>query len=431
MKKNMNEGNRHGMAVNRIKGLYENMLKLDQDDLDYANKVAKEICRLQREDGSWKVFDEERIESDCMIGYGYVPTYYGAAALIHLMNIDGGFEFENELSNAISYISDGGRRKHFPGHGFDVERDQLEALAIFKAAGLYQWLLKFGKQYEDIAGLINTTINDYREAVATGRTYGGFAEDFKEEYMKKVEEYEASCTEDVWYVAYGSNINEARFNEYIALCNDKTEPTESLKYVIPHDIYFAYSSSRWGRKGVAFLEDTKPGKAYGRAYKIKMEQFYEIMSLEGAMYNKKVYLGVIDGVPVYTFTSKVKRVDIKEPSDEYLKVILLGLKQTYNDKSPLALELYLYGRCVLDDTDKSVLGFIRNSEHGVSLNDIAIETMDGGITKTRKAVVKLMLYGFIKQDSMNARQGHGTNDREAVVYTKREKRNLIDLILEA
>lgn len=431
MKKNMYKGDRHDMAVNRIKGVYENMLQLDHNDLDYANKLAKELCGFQRDDGSWKVFDEERIERDCMIGYGYIPTYYGTSALIHLMNMDDSFKFEKELRNAFRYITDGGRRKHFLGHGFDAERDQLEAVAIFKAAGLYQWLLKFGEQYDDIASLINTTINNYREAIANGHTHGGFAEDFREEYMKEVEEYEAACSEDVWYVAYGSNINEARFSEYIALCKDKAEPVESIKYIIPHNIYFAYSSSRWSRKGVAFLDDTKPGKSYGRAYKIKMKQFYEIMSLEGAMYNKKLYLGAIDGIPAYTFTSKARRADIKEPSVEYLEVILTGLKEAYDDKYSLALELYLYGKCVLDDTDKSVLGFIRNSEHGVSLDDIARGSAVGGITKARKTVAKLMLYGFIKQDSMNARQGYSTNDREAVVYTKKEKRNLIDLILEA
>lgn len=428
MKKNMFKGNGYSDAVNKIKKMYESMLMLTDNDLDYANKLAKEICRLQMEDGSWKVFNAERIESDCMIGYGYIPTYYATAALVHLMNIDDKFKFEKELKKGFEFVTYNGRSDRFVGHGFDRERDQLEALNIYKSAGLYQWLLKHGERYEDINKLIKATINEYREALSTGLTYGGFAEDFREKYEKEVEEYEATCSEDVWYVAYGSNINVERFSEYISLCTNNKMPEEKIKYIIPHNIYFAYSSSRWQRKGVAFLDDTKPGKAYGCAYKIKMEQFYEIMKLEGFIYNKQVRLGFIEGVPAYTFTSEGRRSDIKEPSVEYIEIILRGLMQTYDSMMPLALEMYLYDRCVLDEIDKNVLGYIRNSAHGVSLEQAAVGAVSGKIVKTRKSIAKLAYYGFIKQDGANARLGHTLESREAVVYTRKEKRDLIDLI---
>ena len=78
----------------------------------------------------------------------------------------------------------------------------------------------------------------------------------------------------VWYACYGSNLSFERFKEYLDKedCPDHSNPVRSEGFFFPYDIYFAGSSSRWGR-GKAFLDITKPGFSYGRMYLIKQEQY--------------------------------------------------------------------------------------------------------------------------------------------------------------
>ena len=145
----------------------------------------------------------------------------------------------------------------------------------------------------------------------------------------------------MWYACYGSNINIERFMKYIETCDDKTPPIEYEKYEFKYDIYFAGTSRKWDEKAVAFLDDTKPGHAYGKIYKISSSQFEQIKSLEGESYKKEMCLGEFENLPVYTFTSPEKRNDSGIPSDEYFDTILKGLKDLYNEKTSEELEAYL------------------------------------------------------------------------------------------
>jgi hypothetical protein len=75
-----------------------------------------------------------------------------------------------------------------------------------------------------------------------------------------------SGTSYVWYVAYASNLFEERFLHYIRGggfrlggsyadgCTDTTPPVANKQIRIPHRLYFAKSSSRWGGGGVAFVD---------------------------------------------------------------------------------------------------------------------------------------------------------------------------------
>ena len=63
--------------------------------------------------------------------------------------------------------------------------------------------------------------------------------------------------------------------------------------------------------------------------------------MEGEAYKKEVYLGDIEGIPVYTFTASEKRTDLGVPSVDYFNTILNGLKNLYTEKSLEELEAYL------------------------------------------------------------------------------------------
>lgn len=150
----------------------------------------------------------------------------------------------------------------------------------------------------------------------------------------------------VWYVGYGSNLLRERFNHYILggkfrwggkpnnKCRDSTLPKENRVFIIPHRLYFANNSDWWQGNGVAFIspEPDKDAYTYGRMWKITKEQFEHIWKEEGNgknWYNKKLDLGQENGIPIYTITHS-SELQFSTPSDNYVKTIIAGLKETYN-----------------------------------------------------------------------------------------------------
>lgn len=140
----------------------------------------------------------------------------------------------------------------------------------------------------------------------------------------------------VWYVVYGSNLQEERFLRYINGdcdrngCNDKTPPRKSIPVIIPGKRYFAKSSSRWQNKGVAFYDWTADGEICGRAWLITEEQFKEIKVQEGeSWYKEEIEFCPIDGIAARTITHDNSfRKDINAPSKKYLQVIQSGEAET-------------------------------------------------------------------------------------------------------
>ena len=171
---------------------------------------------------------------------------------------------------------------------------------------------------------------------------------------------------------------------YIDRCTDKTPPKASEPHQFPFDIYFAGRSRIWNGGGTAFLDDSKKGFAFGRIYKISGRQFDEIQQKEGANYTKRVYLGKKDNLPIYTFTA--------------------------------------------ERNDRQILFCLRTSEHGVSLQDLA-DCAGCTLTAARESAKKMRDLRLIRQDSRSIQAGSRASDREAVYYTEREMRDLIDMLL--
>jgi hypothetical protein len=94
--------------------------------------------------------------------------------------------------------------------------------------------------------------------------------------------------------------------------------------MIPYRLYFANSSSKWNKAGVAFVDVNTPGETYGRAYLITKEQLEQVQRQEGGWYQNKYYLGEIDGIPAYTLTSNV-RYPKNTVDHKYENVIADGL----------------------------------------------------------------------------------------------------------
>ncbi|HHT64511.1 MAG TPA: gamma-glutamylcyclotransferase [Clostridiales bacterium] len=231
----------------------------------------------------------------------------------------------------------------------------------------------------------------------------------------------------VWYACYGSNINYERFMKYIEMCEDNSPPLQIRPRKLNHPIYFAKQSGSWQNQGVAFLDLSKKGSSYGKMYLITKEQLAEIQRHEGrTWYNKKALLGWEDGLPIYTLTHKPRWEQDTVPSQEYLDVIKQGIKDTYQ-LSDSAIDNYLW-RKILRKEQRAVLMFLRQQEHGVS-----IQAITDGLETTMEDILadigKLRDLGLIKQDGRSVRAGVSWNGKEAVYYTVKKHRAMIDRIL--
>ena len=414
-------------ALRNIKRLYTDMISAAFADREHREKTKMELFRLQREDGSWAVTDDKKAPSDFRVDYIYIPTYYATAALMAYMNAEGPLD-ENEIALFDKGLKVSLGRK-LSGSGYSATRYRIDALGVYKKAGLYEWMNRYGSLFPEFSGMISNVIDGFRRGLMTGRTYSDWNENFEEDFVREVKDYEEGMIPWVWYAAYGSNISKKRFMKYIERCRDQSAPAEDHRFEFPYSIIFAGKSSIWRNKGKAFLDDRIRGRAFGRIYKITRSQFVEIQQMEGPDYDKRLDLGWIEGIPVYTFTNTNLGLEANSPSPEYLQVILDGLKETYPEKSELALRVYLFSRNVMSPDDMKVLCFIRESEHGVSLQEIADHPGCPCLTKARTSIKKLVSWKLLRQDGRSVRNGDRIQDREAVFYTNKENRDLIDIIL--
>lgn len=176
-------------------------------------------------------------------------------------------------------------------------------------------------------------------------------------------------SEVVWYAAYGSNLDRARFHCYIAGgrpegaarsypgCRDRTPPRREAATDVGHGLYFAGRSSVWGG-AVAFLETTAAPVTvtHVRLYLLTWAQFVDVYAQDnwtgvahdalptpstlrsaGAVvagsgwYDCLVHLGDHDGLPMLTFTASEPAAvgDLAAPTTTYAATMARGLAASH------------------------------------------------------------------------------------------------------
>ena len=417
------------IEFNRIREIYETMLS-DGQNKKIRQALIKELLSKQQADGSWGVIETRKVDSDVRVHYIYFPTYYATASLIYadLSDAFGDKSVEKAaLLKGLEIVCD----RELMGHGFDATRQMLDALAIYRNAGLYRWMHKDSNAQSPFCDMIHERIATMKNDVNNGKTISDWNVDFREEYKREIADYDNADSPYVWYACYGSNVNKNRFMKYIDDCGDKTPPVEDRPFRFEHSIYFAKTAGNWYSGGKAFLDDTAAGEAYGRIYKITKAQFEEIKRAEGKDYSKRLHLGDIQGVPVYSFTDTQKNEPSNVPSDEYYKTILEGLAECYNGIFDMSqLNAYLI-RIIFPDNTFAVAKAIKENPH--FLTNTEIENITGIYgTELARSVSWLLEHKVIKQDSRSVRSGHQITDEQAYFYTVNGHcgRGLLDLILE-
>ena len=174
----------------------------------------------------------------------------------------------------------------------------------------------------------------------------------------------------VWYVAYGSNLLQARFLRYLegqdgefgvhAGARNNAPPSEERPFALRHRIYFAGMSVRW-QAPVAFvrLHPNPRPVTFGRGYRLEWTQLEDVLAQENGTrlglrlpglpdapdehleletdgkYNAVLRFDDHEGEPVVTATT-LRRFEIGEPSAPYIEtmrrgLIELGIEETTAD----------------------------------------------------------------------------------------------------
>ena len=426
------------------------------DIYDYVYRLAEQARPLDRKPKMYFLGLDEpgNMPSDIRVAYFYKPTYLGAAiiirsVLLHPELLDATFsngekvvpKCREAVRKVLPGVLLGCTGRGFSGQGYDGLKGLIATLDIFTKAGAAQFLEKYPEICKEFSDLYASSMQMMEERVSNGTMKDGWGEDYTEEAQRVLNDYHKGnsvvpgCTSKekpsfVWYASYGSNINSARFQEYLNACGGDINTTENRSYTTKGTLYFAADSRRWGSgKGVAFLDENGEGTVLTRIYKVSREQFASIQSQEGRKYRRKLMLGIVDGMPVYTCTSLEKREDLNAPSFDYVQTILAGLKEAYPGVSEEVLLLYLIKHGGFSDDVRKVLSYIRNAPHAVTLREIAEHDRRSDIDNCIAAVQLLLSFGLVKQDSRSRRAGYKSEDSGAAFFTVPEKRDITDQVV--
>jgi hypothetical protein len=174
-----------------------------------------------------------------------------------------------------------------------------------------------------------------------------------------------AAPECVWYVAYGSNMDLARFAYYLAGgkppggartypgCRDPRPPERRQPVTLPGRLYFALESRNW-TGGLALYDPAGGGETAARAHLVTAAQFSDLAAQEmyrppgtdldltevlrrgraklgPGRYETLVCAGQLDGYPMVTFTAPWAMGDVawNKPAAAYLRHLASGLAQAH------------------------------------------------------------------------------------------------------
>lgn len=183
----------------------------------------------------------------------------------------------------------------------------------------------------------------------------------------------------VWYAAYGSNMHRDRLSYYIQGgrppggartypgCRDRRLPETAIPVMLPGQLYFALESMAW-TGGMGFYDPEDLGEMPARAYLVSSQQFSDIAAQEmyqdpggdvdltqvlahgraklgPGRYETLVCPGLIDGLPVLTFTAPWRRseAELNRPAAAYLRNFASGLAEAHG-WTPKETAIYLSAR---------------------------------------------------------------------------------------
>lgn len=404
----------------------------EEEAATYLLDMIRELRPVQRmelhaadksEDGNGMLFlmydDPASMPADARVEYVYKPTYIAATILMTALNRYSSIASDAMIQNVTRDVLNAALGRNFVGAGYDEYVGLIDTLRIFMQGDTAAFLKKYRNVNEVFACRLEETFSFLETEICTGKIKDAWSgKDYSEKGKEVLEMYhggEPIESEYVWYACYGSNLSRERFMRYIRECSDQSAPIEDRPFLFEYNIYFAKAASGWDNGGKAFLDDSCPGAAYGRIYKITREQYEQVKTKEGSDYTKRVSCGIIDGLPVYSFTDTQKNTPTRTPSAKYFTTILTGLKECYGDILSNSDVDYLID-AIFPENVFLVVRAIK--EHANYMTNTEISSATGlELSKVVAATTWLVEHNVIQQDRRSVHAGHQTSDAEAYFFT--------------
>ena len=155
--------------------------------------LIRKLIRTQKRDGFWYGIKPSKCESEMRVDFVYFPTYYATAAMIYAdLNGQG---LGRRAQSALQKGLEAATGRNLEGHGFGAVRGQLDALAIYKKAGIYRFIGLYGNYfsiYGKFIDMIHRILKNMENALEGGNTVADWQFDFKELYEAELAEYRQS-----------------------------------------------------------------------------------------------------------------------------------------------------------------------------------------------------------------------------------------------
>lgn len=138
------------------------------------------ILKFQDSDGSFKLVDSFRIESDARVDFCYMPTYLCTAILMKALMYDRSgtsAQVKEALSTGLKVCCGRG----LAGHGYDSFSGKIEALKVFMEAGLREFLLLYPDLCRDFTDMIGAISAEFAERIEREDYLVGWGVDFAKE----------------------------------------------------------------------------------------------------------------------------------------------------------------------------------------------------------------------------------------------------------
>jgi hypothetical protein len=188
-----------------------------------------------------------------------------------------------------------------------------------------------------------------------------------------------NVTEQVWYAAYGSNMDATRFGYYLRGgrpdgaartlpgSRDPSDPRDRRPVELDGSVYFGWESPTWGG-GIAFYDPDAGGTSLGVAYLVTAAQLADVATQEmhrdptghpldlvalvaagrlvlgPGRYETLHVVGEIDGIAVVTLTSSLHdEMPLNPPRPAYVTTMARGLVDAHGLSVDQAVD-YLLAR---------------------------------------------------------------------------------------
>lgn len=165
---------------------------------DFLNEDAKSndkywdenlniIIDFQDYDGSFKLFDSNKIPSDARVDFCYMPTYLCTAILMKAFMTNNSALTQNgktALKNGLK-MSCG---RNLKGHGYEGLKGQIEVLNIFKKAGLNEFIDLHPDFCPEFTEMINSIISKFNDMESQREFLGPWGENYETE-IREINKY--------------------------------------------------------------------------------------------------------------------------------------------------------------------------------------------------------------------------------------------------